>query len=233
MLATRSSKSDRYEGRINMCKSVAGRIAVLIAMLFFLGGVSEVLARKVEDIFAGKVLLLKKRPPTYFKSKGGFVSYLRSNSVRTVYADKDNTWKFETMAFFRRSLGDYEVEMVFYDIKNGKSDSRRRFVDSYTQYTQDRNTRILSGKANLTRPSFDANKSYMLVVQSHGKDLAKGFFNTKGVTQAALDQQKRVDYEMKEMEKSMADLQKKVKEQEEAEAKKNAEKDKAAADDLF
>ncbi len=216
-----------------MRQSVVGRIAILIAMLFFLGGVSEVLARKVEDIFAGKVLLLKKRPPSYFKSKGGFVGYLRSNSVRTVYADKENIWKFETMAFFRRPLGDYEVEMVFYDIKSGKSDSQRRFVDSYTQYTQDRNTRILSGKANLTRPSFDANKSYMIVVQSHGRDLAKGFFKTKGVTQAALDQQKRVEHTMKEMEKSMADLQKKVKEQEEEEAKKNAEKDKAASDDLF
>ncbi len=215
-----------------MRKSAVGRIAILIAMLFFLVGVSEVLARKVEDIFAGKVLLLKKRPPSYFKSKGRFVSYLRSNSVRTVYADKENVWKFETMSFFRRPLGDYEVEMVFYDIKSGKSASRRRFVDSYTQYTQDRNTRILSGKANLTRPSFDANKSYMIVVQSHGKDLAKGFFKTKGVTQAALDQQKRVDHQMKEMEKSMADLQKKVKEQEE-ETKKNAEKDKAASDDLF
>jgi hypothetical protein len=38
---------------------------------------------------------------------------------------------------------------------------------------------------------------------------------------------------MKEMEKSMKDLEKKVKEQEETEAKKNAEKDKAASDDLF
>ena len=215
-----------------MRKSTVARIAILIAMLFFLVGVSEVLAGKVEDIFAGKVLLLKKHPPSYFKSKGKFIGYLRSNSVKTVHADKDNVWKFETMSFFRRSLGDYEVEMVFYDIKSGKSESQRRFVDSYTQYTQDRNTRILSGKAKLTRPSFDANKSYMIVVQSHGKDLAKGFFKTKGVTQASLDQQKRVEHEMAEMEKSMKDLEKKVKEQEEA-AKKNAEKDQAAADDLF
>ena len=135
------------------------------------------------------------------------------------------------MAFFRRALGDWEVEMVFYDVKNGSSPSSRRFVDSYTQYTQDRNTRILSGKCQLTRPSFDAGKEYMVVVQHKGDELAKGFFSTKGISQAQIDDQLRAEAEMKKMEQSMKDLEQKVKDQEAA-AQKEKENLKAA-EDLF
>lgn len=216
-----------------MGKSFASIAAVVVAALFLTAVVGEVAARGAEDVFAGKVLLLKKRPPSYFKTKGGFISYLRSHSIKSVHANEDNTWTFETMSFFRRPLGDYEVEMVFYDVENGSSKSKRRFADSYTQYTQDRNTRILSGKAHLTRDSFDAHKKYMIVVQHKGRELAKGFFTTKGVSQAALDQQKRVEAEMKKMEESMKQLQKLAKEQEEEQKKKEAEENEKAADDLF
>lgn len=216
-----------------MGKSLASWAAVAVAAVFLTAVVGEVAAGGAEDVFAGKVLLLKKKPPSYFKSKGGFVSFLRGNSIKTVYADEDNTWSFETMAFFRRPLGDYEVEMVFYDVDNGSSKNQRRFADSYTQYTQDRNTRILSGKAHLTRDSFDANKKYMLVVQHKSAELAKGFFTTRGISQDAIDQQKRVDHEMEKMEESMKKLEKLAREQEEAQKKKDAEKNEKAADDLF
>jgi hypothetical protein len=191
----------------------------------------EVIARRAEDVFAGKVVVLKKRPPVSFKTGDGFVQFLQANSMRTVYADADNTWTFETMAFFRRALGDWEVEMVFYDVENGSSDGSRRFVDSFTEYTQDRNTRVLSGKCHLIRPSFDANKNYMIVVMHKSEELAKGFFSTKGISQEQIDNQLRADAEVKKMEASMKELEQKVKEQEEA-AKKSKENEKAA-DDLF
>jgi len=212
-----------------MGRSKVRTICIFVALAVLLVGTGDVLARKVEDIFGGKVLILKKRPPTYFKTKGGFVSFLRNNQVRTVYEQEDHTWSFETMAFFKRPLGDYEVDMVFYDVTDGKSEAARKFADSYQQNTMDRNTRILSHKARLTRPSFDAKRSYMIVVQSRGREVAKGYFSTKGVTQAAIDQQKRMEHEMKKMEESMKDLQKKVKEQEEREKKEDEE----AAKDLF
>jgi hypothetical protein len=191
----------------------------------------EVVARRAEDVFGGKVIVLKKRPPASFKTADGFVQFLQANSMRTVYADQDNTWTFETMAFFRRSLGDWEVEMVFYDVGSGSSEGSRRFVDSYTQYTQDRNTRSLSGKCHLIRPSFDAGKDYMIVVQHKTEELAKGFFSTKGISQAQIDDQLRADAEAKKMEESMKDLEQKAKEQEEAAKKK--QEDSKAADDLF
>lgn len=205
--------------------------AASFVALFVVVVAGEVIARRAEDAFAGKVIILKKRPPATFKSADGFVQFLHANQMRVVYADADTTWSFETMAFFRRALGDYEVEMVFYDVKNGSSPSSRRFVDSYTQYTQDRNTRSLSGKCHLIRPSFDAGKEYMIVVQHKGDELAKGFFSTKGISQEQIDNQLRVDAEVKKMEESMKDLERKAKEQEEAAKKK--QEDSKAAEDLF
>jgi predicted ribosome quality control (RQC) complex YloA/Tae2 family protein len=207
-------------------------LGVFAALVFVLGTVCEV-AANAENVFAGKVVVLKKLPPTYFPTKDGFVSFLRNNSVKTLYADENNEWMFQSMAFFKKPLGDYEVEMVFYDVKNGKSKDKRKFVNSFTQYTQDRNTRSLLGRAILIRPSFDANRDYMVVVQRHSEEVATGFFSTKGVSQAQLDEQKRQDAEMKKMEESMKELERKAKEQEEQQKRDEEQKNRKAADSLF
>jgi hypothetical protein len=212
-----------------MSHRVRAGITALVAGIFIVLVAGEVIARRAEDVFAGKVVILRQRPPVSFKSADGFIGFLRNNSIQTVYAAQDNTWTFETMAFFRRPLGDLEVDMVFYDVTNGSSEDSRRFVDTYTQYTQDRNTRVLSGKCHLIRPSFDANRSYQVVVQHQGTELAKGYFATKGVSQEQIDNQLRYESEMKKMEESMKDLQKKVEEQKAKESQDN----KKAADDLF
>jgi len=213
-----------------MSKStVANGFALIAAALFLVVAVGEVAAGGVEDVFAGKVIVLKKKPPSWFRSKQAFVKFLRSHSTRLVYENEDHTWSFETMAFFRRPLGDYEVDMVFYDVEAGSGKNQRRFVDSYAQNTMDRNTRSLSHKTHLTRPQFDAKIRYMITVQSRGRELAKGFFETRGVSQAAIDQQKRLEHEMKKMEKSMRELEEKARRQQEEEKKRNDE----AAGDLF
>ncbi len=204
-------------------------LAALVAGLFVVIVAGEVIARRAEDVFSGKVVILKRSPPAAFKSADGFISFLRGNSIGTVYADEDNTWTFETMAFFRRPLGDLEVDMVFYDVTDGASEDTRRFIDTYTQYTQDRNTRVLSGKCHLIRPAFDANRAYQVVVQHQGDVLAKGSFSTKGISQEQIDNQKRYEVEMQKMEASMKDLQKKVEEQKAQDSQQN----KKASDDLF
>lgn len=216
-----------------MSRSKVTSVAVVVVCALMLMGVGEVVAGGAESVFAGKVLVLRKTPPNYFRTKNGFVQFLRSNRVSTVYESEDHTWSFPTMSFFKRPLGDYEVTVVFYDVTDGKSESKRRFVDTYGQNTMDRNTRSLFHKVRITRPAFDAKRNYQITMQSHGKDLATGFFSTKGVTQAALDYQKRVDYEMKKMEESMKDLEKKAKEQEEAEKRRQEKENKKASEGLF
>ncbi|MBW2276103.1 MAG: hypothetical protein JRF63_01345 [Deltaproteobacteria bacterium] len=215
-----------------MGRSKAVTVAMLVCCALVVVGVGEVIAG-AEQTFAGRVLVLKKTPPNYFKTKGGFVSFLRNNSIKTVFESKDHTWSFPTMSFFRKPLGDYEAQVVFYDITKGTSAGKRKFVDAYGQNTMNRNTRSLFHKVQITRPLFDAKKTYQIVMQSRGKDLAKGTFSTKGVTQAALDQQKRVDHEMKKMEESMKELEKLAKEQEEEDKKRQKKEDQEAAEDLF
>lgn len=212
-----------------MKKTVAGVILCGFALFVLSAGLGEVFAQSVPGGFAGRVVILKKRPPSYFRTQGAFTSFLRSNSTKIVYENESKEWVFETMSFFKKPLGDYEVEMVFFDIERGRNTNQRRFVDSFTQYTQDRNTRSLSGKARLIRPQFDANIRYMVIAQSHGKDMAVGEFSTKGTSQAYIDQQKRYEAAEKEMEKSMLDLERRAKEQEERDKKENSK----AAEDLF
>jgi hypothetical protein len=212
-----------------MRKTVIGVALCGFALVVLSTGLGEVAAQGAPGGFAGKVVILKKRPPSYFSSKGAFTSFLRNNSTKIVYENEKKEWVFETMSFFKKPLGDYEVEMVFFDIERGRSSNQRRFVDSFTQYTQDRNTRSLAGKAQLLRPQFDANTRYMVIAQSHGRDMAIGEFATKGTSQAYIDQQKRYEATQREMEKSMLDLERRAKEQEERNKKAN----KKAADDLF
>jgi RPA family protein len=212
----------------------AAKLTVAVAVVAMVAlGLGTAAARGVEDVFAGKVLILTKRPPTHFRSKGAFVRFLRSHSTKKVHENADHEWVFETMAFFRRPLGDYEVQVAFYDITDGKSRGAREFADGYSQQTMDRNTRIFAHKARLRRPHFDAKRRYMMEVKNRDRTLAKGYFQTLGVSQAAIDQQKRFEHEMKKMEKEMEELKKKAKEQEEQEKREQEKKDKEAAEGLF
>ncbi|MDD5305847.1 MAG: hypothetical protein PHU25_00865 [Deltaproteobacteria bacterium] len=200
--------------------------ALAVALLCAALGVA---AGQAEDAFAGRILVLTKKPPGWFKSPSAFISFLRANSAKIVYEDKNRTWRFETIAFFKKPLGDYEVTMVFYDVENGRGEGQRKFVNSYTQYTQDRNSRSLSGTTELIRPDFDANRTYVIIATSAGKEVAKGEFQTRGTTQASIEQAAYMEKQQAQMEKEMKELEQKAKEQEE----KAKQQNKAAGDNLF
>lgn len=216
-----------------MKKTIMKTLGLTVAALFLIGTIHEVVAADAKKKFAGQVIVLKRIPPAYFNTQNGFVNFLGKNRAKTLYANAENEWEFKAMAFFRKPLGDYEVEMVFFDVGSGRGKGVREFRGSFTQYTQDRNARSLLGRAILTRPTFDANRSYVVEVQSHGKTVASGKFSTKGISQDHLDQQKRIDAQQKEMEKSMEDLKRKAAEQERQQKAKQQEDNKAAGQDLF
>lgn len=212
-------------------RSMVLPLVLLSLGLLSIGSIAR--AGGAEKTFGGKVLVLAKVPPSRFSSEGAFVSFLRSNSVKTVSQNAEGTWEFETMAFFKKPLGDLEIELIFYDITNGRSPDQRRMVNSYTQYTQDRFTRTLSGRTKLIRPDFDANRTYLIVAQNRGVELAKGEFSTRGISQAEIDSQKRFAKEQAEMEKSMKELEEKARQQEQQEAKRQEKQNKKAADNMF
>ena len=216
-----------------MKKQFTKFIGITAAMLILVGAIHTVFAANAEKVFAGKVIVIKKIPPTWFNTKNGFVNFLRKNKTDVIHANEDDEWNFKAMAFFRKPIGDYEVEMVFYDIGSGSSKSMREFRGSVTQYTQDRNSKSLLGRATLTRPTFDANRKYFVEVQSHGKTVATGQFATKGISQDQLDQEKRIEAKRKEMEKEMEAMKRREEEQRKKEAAEQQKKDAAAGQDLF
>jgi hypothetical protein len=216
-----------------MKKTISKPLGFTVALLLLVGVVHTVVAANAENVFAGKVLVLDKIPPTWFNTKNGFVSFLKKHRTDVISANADNEWNFRAMAFFRKPIGDYEVEMVFYDIGSGSGKGMREFRGSVTQYTQDRNAKSLLGRATLTRPTFDANRKYFVEVQSHGKTLATGNFSTRGVSQNELDQQKRIEHQQKEMQKEMEAMKRREAEQRQQEEAEQQKKDADAGNDLF
>ncbi|MBN2717005.1 MAG: hypothetical protein JXX14_14235 [Deltaproteobacteria bacterium] len=205
----------------------------LAAAILILASAITVVAANAENVFAGQVIVLDQIPPTWFDSKNGFVNFLRKHKTDVISANEDNEWNFKAMAFFRKPIGDYEVEMVFYDVGNGSGSGMREFRGSVTQYTQDRNSKSLLGRATLTRPTFDANRKYFVEVQSHGKTVATGQFATKGISQNQLDQEKRIDNQRKEMQKEMEEMKRREDAQRKQEAEKQNKQNEAAGQDLF
>lgn len=153
---------------------------------------SSVSAGGAPQAFEGKIVILSKDPPLSFPSKTAFANFLRQNSVKEVTQNAEGTWEFETMTCFKQPLLDFEVELVFYDITDGKTEDARRYVNSYFQYTRDHSAQTLSGRTKLIRPDFDANRTYMIVAQSRGVELARGEFSTCGIPQAQIDAEKRL-----------------------------------------
>ena len=216
-----------------MKKSVMKTVGITFALLILVGALHTVFAANAENMFAGKIVVLDAIPPSWFNTKNGFVNFLKKHRTDVIHANEDNEWNFKAMAFFRKPLGDYEVEMVFYDIGGGSGKGMREFRGSVTQYTQDRNAKSLLGRATLTRPTFDANRKYFVEVQSHGKTLATGQFSTRGVSQNELDQQKRIEHQQKEMQKEMEAMKRREAEQRRQEEAEQQKKDADAGNDLF
>ena len=216
-----------------MRKSISKTVGFTLALLLLVGAIHTVFAANAENVFAGKVLVLDQIPPTWFDSKNGFVNFLKKHRTNVISANADNEWNFKAMAFFRKPIGDYEVEMVFYDLGSASDRGMREFRGSVTQYTQDRNSKSLLGRATLTRPTFDANRRYFVEVQNHGKTVASGEFSTKGISQNQLDQQKRVEHQQKEMEKEMEAMKRREEEQRRQEEQAQDKKNSDAGNDLF
>ena len=210
-----------------MKKTVFSVITLTLAGFLLITGLTEV---QGGSAFKGQIKILTKMPKSYYNTQGAFNSFIRSHSTQNVYeSGDDKTWQFNIMAFFKKKLGDNEVTLAFYDLDLGS-----KYVDSQVKMTRDFNSDTLMCSVRLTRPPFDANKRYEVVAQDkNGAKLARGKFTTKGTSQAAIDQGKRMETMQKEMEKSMKELEKKAKEQEAAQKRKQEQENKKAADGLF
>ena len=206
-----------------MRKGLTWFIACSLAGLMMVAGLTEVSGAP----FKGQIRVLTKMPQAYYKKAQQFKSFIAGHTTKFVYEEGDDkAWRFNIMAFFKKKLNDSEVTLMFYH--------NDKFVDSQIKMTRNFGSDTLLCSVRLYRPTFDAEKTYEVVAQDKdGNKLARGTFTTRGTTQASIDQQKRYDYQMQEMKKSMEDLQKKAKQQEQEQKRRESEKNKKAAQDLF
>ncbi|MFZ5786863.1 MAG: hypothetical protein ACOY3Y_10510 [Acidobacteriota bacterium] len=153
----------------------AGFIVLGVALLT--GSTAD--ARKVEDVFRGKVVITTKRAPARFSNAGAFVRFLQSNRKEQLWPEKKNKkeWRYEFMAFFARPHNDIEVTVKFYDVTEGK-----KFIAADSFYLAGRGQRILASSMVLNRPRFDVNRKYNMVVLNPkgGNALASATFWLRG-----------------------------------------------------
>ncbi|MCG5055649.1 MAG: hypothetical protein KA712_22050 [Myxococcales bacterium] len=137
--------------------------------------------KKPEDVFKGQVVVTKKRLPSKFSSGEAFISAIKQSKTDKIWpkeqkGNDDATWKVEYVAFFARPLDDFEVMVKFYDVTGGT----RRYVAGDAQMTRERGTRVFASDMELSKPEFDANRKYLMVLESHGRTVAQTTFWLRG-----------------------------------------------------
>jgi len=153
-------------------------VRIAVPLLFVSLIASAAWAAKPENVFGGKVIITYKQVPTRFKSASAMISYIKNHSINVINEKADKNWEFEILSFFKKPLHDYECQIIFYDTEKK---GNRKFMASFTQYVQDRNTRIVGQKVKLKRDEgFKPNWRYTVVVTNRGRELAKKEFTLKG-----------------------------------------------------
>jgi hypothetical protein len=149
--------------------------AVAIFAISF--GSQDAHAGKPERVFAGQIIVSKKRLPTKAKSANAFIKTLRKSKAKNFWEDKEKKrWVIYFAAFFKRPLNDLEVTVKFYDISSGS----RRLMASFEQYLSNRGMQSLISKTKLYRKDFGVNKHIWMVVENRGKVLAQAKFKLLG-----------------------------------------------------
>ncbi len=132
---------------------------------------------KPERVFGGKVLLSKKRFPTWSRSVNSYISKIRKQTAKKFWENKEKKeWKIYFMAFFRHPLDDMEVTIKIWDVTNGP----KRMLSAFEQYI-DRCATSYSSTMTLKREDFGVNKDLLITVGARGFPvLASGKFRILG-----------------------------------------------------
>jgi hypothetical protein len=142
---------------------------------------APVQAAKPEDVFKGQVIITKNRLATRYASGDAFIAAVRNAKTDKVWpkSQKGNdeaVWRVEYVAFFAKPLDDFEVMVKFYDVTGGT----RKYIAGDAQMTRERGTRVFASDIEVAKPDFDANRKYMMVVETKGRTLASTIFWLRG-----------------------------------------------------
>lgn len=152
------------------------RFGKKVALLIIVLSVARTaVARRPEDVFAGKILLSDKAFLRAAKSTAAYISGLRKQSRDRFMEDKEKReWKIHYAAFFAKPVSELEVVAKFFDVSSGS----RRLVESYEQYLDTRGQRAIVGNVTLRKGvgAYDANTKILMVMESNGRVLAQTSF---------------------------------------------------------
>ncbi len=149
---------------------------VALVALTLAGARTQAGGGKPEDVFKGRIMIVKKRLPMRFSSAGAFISAIQSSKTDKLWPTEEDgadkgVWNVEYIAFFATPLNDSEIQLKFYDITAGK-----KYVAGDAQYTREKGSRIFSSSIQLAKPEFDVRKHYMMTAESRGHVIATTSF---------------------------------------------------------
>ncbi|MFW6051000.1 MAG: hypothetical protein ACODAU_07490 [Myxococcota bacterium] len=126
------------------------------------------------------VLLTQAKVPRR-TSEHGLIRFARSHLARTLRETRDEKltdrkWLANLVTAFNASPNDLEFNVVFNDIEGGK----KRFVDSMSVFTSNRDQKTYVSKVKLERPQFEPNHRYELVVTVRRREVGRFRFRTAG-----------------------------------------------------
>jgi hypothetical protein len=170
-------------GRKEVSMSRFARIAgwvLSVSWLLASWAPSPAFARKPEDVYAGKIMVMKNRLPERFRSAEDFIGQIKRASIASLWPEKTGEdkgkWRFEYLAFFSRPLDDLEVSLRFYDVTSGQ----KRFLAESTTYVQHRGERMFGSNMVVGAPEFEPNKKILITMENRGRILATGTLIIRG-----------------------------------------------------
>jgi hypothetical protein len=117
--------------------------------------------KKPEDVFGGRVMVSDKPFPLEAKSAGAYITAVKKQSKDRFVEDKEKQqWKVYYAAFFKKPLNDLEVKVTIYDVTDGS----QRFIDSWEEYLNDRNQRVITGNLKLKRQDGKVNPNSKILI---------------------------------------------------------------------
>jgi hypothetical protein len=150
------------------------RVVFGVVVIGALAGSGEARARD-----AGRIFLTKGR--VALGGQATLASTARQPEVHMVWPSEEHgndqtAWNVDYVTLFDRPLGDYEVELKFWDVTKGPA----RYIGSREQFTRDKQTRMMAGELKLTAPEFERNRRYLVIVSTRRGNLAQVTFWLRG-----------------------------------------------------
>lgn len=124
--------------------------------------------------------LVQKKIPKRL-SEGGLLRFARSNNARRLQETQEadiasREWKAEMVTSFNRPPGDFEFQVMIYDVHSGP----RQFVDSMPVMISNRTDKTFVNRVKFQRPKFKPNRKMELVVVLKRREIGRMKFETVG-----------------------------------------------------